>query len=101
MNAASVLLDRGLSALQAVAGETIAFSWGTCPAVVSAVDYQDEYQLGGHNVRHAITVAVRNIDLKSSPAIGDLITYGGNVYQVLKTDRDLAGMTITASETSV
>ena len=105
MNAASVLLDVALGDLAGIAGETLTFAGGSVTAVVSAVDFQDEYQMGGHNVKHGVTAAVRRSDLSlagiPSPGIGDLFNYNGLTLQVIRVDYEASGLTLTASEVSV
>jgi len=105
MNAASVLLDVALGDLTGIAGEILTFAAGSVSAVVSAVDFQDEYQMGGHNVKHGVTAALRKSDLRQrgipTPGIGDLFTYNNLTLQVIRVDYEASGLTLTASEVSV
>lgn len=105
MNAASVLLDNGLISLKAVAGDQITLSSGVFTGVVSSVAFQDDYMQGGQNTQHAISVALRTADLFLAgvpvPVVGDILSYGSNVYQVVRSDIEASGISLTCSEVTV
>jgi hypothetical protein len=102
MNAVDRLLDNALSALQAVAGETVVYEGVTVPAVVSSLALKDEYGRGGHLVKRGAHIAIRSADLSPAvPAVGDLITAGGLDYQIEQIDSTASGYTLTCAEVVV